>query len=469
MSDLNNNFENQNEYQPPVENSYSYSSNFSEQTDNTATKPKKKKRGFLKAIGFILCMAVVSSGSIIGYRYFEKNNPSVSLVEKDDSNSQSAKDDTSDSKAASTKKETSSVDKNTPSLLELAARSDAKSIPMIVEEAMPSVVGIASTFEYASTNDSFGFGGFGGGFGGFDNYDNYGSSQTKEIKSTGTGIVMTADGYIITNAHVVYDTSEYNCGKAVEISVLFSDESEKEAKIIGYDTESDIAVLKVDANNLTPANFGQSEELMVGELVIAIGNPLGFDLFGSVTTGIVSALNREITINEKQMTLIQTDAAINSGNSGGPLLNSSGQVIGINSAKMSSSYMSSASVEGLGFAIPITNAKIIIDDLINYGYVTGKPQIGISGVDIDEINSRYYNIPQGIWVSTIKKGSAAEKAGIKQSDVIIGIEGEPVKSIADLNKIKNKYKAGDTVTITVSRAGEDMDFKVVLQEIKENT
>ena len=469
MSDLNNNFENQNEYQPPVENSYSYSSNFSEQTDNTATKPKKKKRGFLKAIGFILCMAVVSSGSIIGYRYFEKNNPSVSLVEKEDSNSQSAKDDTSDSKAASTKKETSSVDKNTPSLLELAARSDAKSIPMIVEEAMPSVVGIASTFEYASTNDSFGFGGFGGGFGGFDNYDNYGSSQTKEIKSTGTGIVMTADGYIITNAHVVYDTSEYNCGKAVEISVLFSDESEKEAKIIGYDTESDIAVLKVDANNLTPANFGQSEELMVGELVIAIGNPLGFDLFGSVTTGIVSALNREITINEKQMTLIQTDAAINSGNSGGPLLNSSGQVIGINSAKMSSSYMSSASVEGLGFAIPITNAKIIIDDLINYGYVTGKPQIGISGVDIDEINSRYYNIPQGIWVSTIKKGSAAEKAGIKQSDVIIGIEGEPVKSIADLNKIKNKYKAGDTVTITVSRAGEDMDFKVVLQEIKENT
>ena len=468
MSDLNNNFENQNEYQPPVENSYSYSSNFSEQTDNTATKPKKKKRGFLKAIGFILCMAVVSSGSIIGYRYFEKNNPSVSLVEKEDSNSQSAKDDTSDSKAASTKKETSSVDKNTPSLLELAARSDAKSIPMIVEEAMPSVVGIASTFEYASTNDSFGFGGF-GGFGGFDNYDNYGSSQTNEIKSTGTGIVMTADGYIITNAHVVYDTSEYNCGKAVEISVLFSDESEKEAKIIGYDTESDIAVLKVDANNLTPANFGQSEELMVGELVIAIGNPLGFDLFGSVTTGIVSALNREITINEKQMTLIQTDAAINSGNSGGPLLNSSGQVIGINSAKMSSSYMSSASVEGLGFAIPITNAKIIIDDLINYGYVTGKPQIGISGVDIDEINSRYYNIPQGIWVSTIKKGSAAEKAGIKQSDVIIGIEGEPVKSIADLNKIKNKYKAGDTVTITVSRAGEDMDFKVVLQEIKENT
>lgn len=469
MSDLNNNFENQNEYQPPVENSYSYSSNFSEQTDNTATKPKKKKRGFLKAIGFILCMAVVSSGSIIGYRYFEKNNPSVSLVEKDDSNSQSAKDDTSDSKAASTKKETSSVDKNTPSLLELAARSDAKSIPMIVEEAMPSVVGIASTFEYTSTNDSFGFGGFGGGFGGFDNYDNYGSSQTNEIKSTGTGIVMTADGYIITNAHVVYDTSEYNCGKAVEISVLFSDESEKEAKIIGYDTESDIAVLKVDANNLTPANFGQSEELMVGELVIAIGNPLGFDLFGSVTTGIVSALNREITINEKQMTLIQTDAAINSGNSGGPLLNSSGQVIGINSAKMSSSYMSSASVEGLGFAIPITNAKIIIDDLINYGYVTGKPQIGISGVDIDEINARYYNIPQGIWVSTIKKGSAAEKAGIKQSDVIIGIEGEPVKSIADLNKIKNKYKAGDTVTITVSRAGEDMDFKVVLQEIKENT
>jgi serine protease Do len=131
--------------------------------------------------------------------------------------------------------------------------------------------------------------------------------------------------------------------------------------------------------------------------------------------------------------------------------------------------MSSASVEGLGFAIPITNAKIIIDDLISYGYVTGKPQIGISGVDIDEINSRYYNIPQGIWVSTVKKGGAAEKAGIKQSDVIIGIEGEPVLSIAEMNKIKNKYKAGDKITLTVNRAGEDMEFELVLQEIKENT
>ena len=280
---------------------------------------------------------------------------------------------------------------------------------------------------------------------------------------------MTADGYIITNAHVIYDDSEYQCGKAVDVSVVFSDKSELEAKIVGYDTESDIAVLKVDADNLTPATFGNSDELEVGELVIAIGNPLGFDLFGSVTSGIVSALNREISINEKQMKLIQTDAAINSGNSGGPLLNSCGQVIGINSAKMSSNYSSSASIEGLGFAIPISEAKNIIDDLISYGYVTGKPQIGISCVDVDELYSRYYNIPQGIWVREVEEGSAAEKAGIKVGDVIIGIEGEAVSSIKEMNEIKNKYKAGDEITLTISRSNEDIEIKLVLQEVTVNT
>ena len=209
--------------------------------------------------------------------------------------------------------------------------------------------------------------------------------------------------------------------------------------------------------------------LEVGELVIAIGNPLGFDLFGSVTSGIVSALNREISINEKQMKLIQTDAAINSGNSGGPLLNSCGQVIGINSAKMSSNYSSSASIEGLGFAIPISEAKNIIDDLISYGYVTGKPQIGISCVDVDELYSRYYNIPQGIWVREVEEGSAAEKAGIKVGDVIIGIEGEAVSSIKEMNEIKNKYKAGDEITLTISRSNEDIEIKLVLQEVTVNT
>lgn len=456
--------ETKNESQP-IENSYSYTYSADEH-DTDGAKPKKKKRGFLKAVAFILCMAIVGTGSVKGYQYFEKHDSKLSIMVNDDKKSdkeQSESSDKSDETKASDESSTNSAsskkDSQRPSLIDLASRDDAKSVPDIVEEAMPSVVGIASTFEYKSnSNSAFSWG--------------WGSSSTpesNEIKGTGTGIVMTADGYIITNAHVIYDDSEYQCGKAVDVSVVFSDKSELEAKIVGYDTESDIAVLKVDADNLTPATFGNSDELEVGELVIAIGNPLGFDLFGSVTSGIVSALNREISINEKQMKLIQTDAAINSGNSGGPLLNSCGQVIGINSAKMSSNYSSSASIEGLGFAIPISEAKNIIDDLISYGYVTGKPQIGISCVDVDELYSRYYNIPQGIWVREVEEGSAAEKAGIKVGDVIIGIEGEAVSSIKEMNEIKNKYKAGDEITLTISRSNEDIEIKLVLQEVTVNT
>ena len=268
-------------------------------------------------------------------------------------------------------------------------------------------------------------------------------TRTGEVVGTGTGIVLTEDGYIITNAHVVY-TDEYNAGEAKDVSVLFSDKKEYDAKIIAYDIETDLAVLKIDENGFTPATFGNSDELRVGELVIAVGNPLGFELFGSVTSGIVSALNREISINEKNMTLIQTDAAINQGNSGGPLLNSCGQVIGINSAKMSSSY-GSATVEGLGFAIPINDAKTIIDDLINNGYVSGRPQIGISSVNIDEAYSSYLGLPMGIYVRAVGENSAAEEAGIRVGDVIIGINDEAVTTTDELNSIKNRFKAGDTI------------------------
>ena len=245
-----------------------------------------------------------------------------------------------------------------PSLFEIASRSDAKYLPDIVDDVMPSVVGISSLFEieYMPSNSFGSFNPWGWGF--------ESEPETREGIGTGTGIVMTEDGYIVTNAHVVYmqDTDEYTAGEAKEVSVLFSDEQEYDAKIVAFDVETDLAVLKVDESGFTPAVFGNSDELRVGELVIAVGNPLGFELFGSVTSGIVSALDREISINDKKMTLLQTDAAINEGNSGGPLLNSCGQVIGINSAKMSAN-IGSASIEGLGFAIPINKAKEIIDDL----------------------------------------------------------------------------------------------------------
>lgn len=446
----NNNNENENKdiYNAP-ENSYSYSSD----TENTE-KPHKK-RSFLKAVAFILSLVIVGAGSVQVYKYTEKN-PKISTIENDSSEESEKSEESEESEsinAVGNTNPTSSESEQLPSLIDLASRKNAMSVPDIVENSMPSVVGVSATFEYTQQSiDIWGFG--------------TPSNQTREIKGTGTGIIMTDDGYIITNAHVVYDTSEYNCGDAKSVSVVLSDETEYEAKVMGRDVETDIAVLKIDAKNLKAAEFGDSNDLKVGELVIAIGNPLGFELFGSVTSGIISAIDREITVNEKQMKLIQTDAAINSGNSGGPLLNSCGQVIGINSSKISSGY-GSASIEGLGFAIPISEAKIIIDDLINYGYVTGRPQIGIQTQNVSDTISRFYGIPVGVYVVSVSEGSSAEFAGIKEGDVIIGIQGEPVENLNELNEIKNKYKAGDEIKLTISRQGEseDIEISLVLQEV----
>lgn len=450
MSDKFNNY-NENENTQDNLTSCSYVS------ENNLDNKKKKKHLGLKAVALILSMVIVGGGSIQVYKYVNENSPTVSDFNESENNA-SGEDSSGEENLSGSS--ASDSDEDMPSLIQLASRTDAMSIPDIVDTVMPSVVGISATFEYTPQNSSFGF-----GWGGM----NGGQTQTQEIVGTGTGIVMTEDGYIVTNAHVVYDESEYDCGQAVEVSVLFYDETKLEANIIAYDTETDIAVLKVDAAGLTPAEFGDSDELRVGELVIAIGNPLGFDLFGSVTSGIVSALDRQISINDKNMNLIQTDAAINSGNSGGPLVNSCGQVIGINSAKMSSSYSSSASIEGLGFAIPITEAETIINDLVNYKYVKGRPQIGIGTVDITEAYSSYLNLPMGVYVRSVEEGSAAEWSGIEVGDVIIGIENQAITTADELNEIKNQYKAGDEITLTIYRNGEDIDLKLVLQEANANS
>ncbi len=284
--------------------------------------------------------------------------------------------------------------------------------------------------------------------------------------------------YVMTNAHVIYDDeSDYKCGEAKEVHVVIeksgdtssaAQEETLNAKIVGYDLDTDVAVLEIDKNDdIKPAEFGNSDDLSVGDMVVAIGNPLGFDLYNTVTCGIVSALNRNVTINEKQMTLIQTDASINSGNSGGPLINGSGQVIGMNSAKMSTSYSSnSASIEGLGFAIPINSAADIANDLINYGYVTGKPQLGMTCKNIDDSVAQAYNMPVGAYVMSVSSGSAAEKAGIQQGDVITKINDKEISTIEELNNEKNKFSAGDTVTLTLVRAGQEMKVNVTLDEKK---
>lgn len=412
---------------------------FSYSSENSSGK-EKKNRKTLKAAVCVLLLAAIGYGSVQGYKWLNETKKELAEYAGEASVARN-----SDQSLNNSSNETDEL----PSLIELASRSDAKYLPDIVDEIMPSVVGVSSTFEYIQPS--------------FSIWGWEADPQIKQGKATGTGFIITDDGYIVTNAHVIYDESEYDAREAIDVSVLLSDETEHTANVIAYDLETDIAVLKINQKGLKPAALGDSDELRVGELVLAVGNPLGFDFFGSVTSGIVSALNRQISINEKSMTLIQTDAAINSGNSGGPLLNSCGQVIGINSAKMSASY-GSASIEGLGFAIPMKEAKTIIDDLINYNYVKGRPLIGISTVDINESYSRYLNKPMGLYVCSVEENSAADQAGIMAGDVIIGIEGEPIKTVDELNKIKNQHKAGETIKITLSRNGTDIDVNVKLQE-----
>ncbi|MDE6790050.1 MAG: trypsin-like peptidase domain-containing protein [Ruminococcus sp.] len=437
------------------ENNYNDYNNYEYKSEVTPQPKKPKNHTFLKVIAFLLCMGVAGAGSVQIYKFMDNSKFNMSEESKSDESSTPVSKIEDETKESDNKSEQPVPEpQNLPGLFDIASRTDSKYLPDIVDEIMPSVVGVSSTFEFTKQYSSWGWG--------FQQPE----SVTQEAVGTGTGIVMTEDGYIITNAHVIYDSSEeYHAGEAKAVSVLFSDKNEYDAKIIAYDVETDIAVLKIDETGFTPATFGNSDDLRVGELVIAVGNPLGFELFGSVTSGIVSALNREISINEKNMTLIQTDAAINSGNSGGPLLNSCGQVIGINSAKMSSSYASgTASIEGLGFAIPINDARTIIDDLINNGYVTGRPQIGITAVDIDEMYSSYLGLPMGIYVRSVAEGSAAEMAGLRTGDVIIGINDEAVTSMDELNAVKNQFKAGDTVTLKVYRDGEDIDIPLVLHD-----
>ena len=280
------------------------------------------------------------------------------------------------------------------------------------------------------------------------------SSMTSSGTSSGTGIIMSSDGYVITNHHVITG--------ALVISVLTNDNQEFEAALVGSDEMSDLAVLKIDARGLQAAEFGDSSKLRVGDSVVAIGDPLGVQLRGTMTNGIISAINRDLTVGDRTMTLIQTNAALNNGNSGGPLINCYGQVIGINTVKMSSYYSASATVEGLGFAIPISVAKPIIDELIENGYVAGRPAIGISGDSLPSYYRTYYRLPEGVYVTSVNEGSDAKAKGIREGDIVTAINGEKICSIDELNTVKNQYAAGDEVTLTIYRSGTYYEVTVTL-------
>ena len=290
--------------------------------------------------------------------------------------------------------------------------------------------------------------------------------QASTATATGSGIIISDDGYILTNNHIV-DTSSsssngyssyYSVSESNKVTVtLYGDSTEYEATIVGTDSQTDLAVIKIDKTGLTPAELGDSDKVQVGEFAMAIGNPLGLDT--SVTCGVISATNREITDSDnKTYTLIQTDAAINSGNSGGALVNADGKVIGLNTLKISST-----GVEGMGFAIPINSTIDIYQQLIEYNKVK-RPYIGISGVDLDEKTASANKLVQGIYVKSIDEFSAAEKAGIKIGDVIVGADGKEIKTMEELNNIKNSHQIGDTLTLKVNRNGKELDLTVTLQE-----
>ncbi|MFR2533740.1 MAG: S1C family serine protease [Clostridia bacterium] len=336
----------------------------------------------------------------------------------------------------------SSQNSGTPSstnLVSLANYSDTGI--SVAEKVRPSIVGITVEYSVSSV---------------------YYKGLTGTSKAEGSGIIISEDGYILTNNHIVNSTnssssSYYEVGKANKVTVfLYNDETEYEGTIIGTDEQTDLAVIKIEKTGLTAAELGDSDNVKVGEFAMAIGNPLGMQ--SSVSAGMISALNRKITSDGVTFNLIQTDAAINAGNSGGALVNADGQVIGINTLKASGT-----GVEGMGFAIPINSAKPIYEQLIQYQKVK-RPYIGISGRDLDEETAKANNLVVGIYVASVEDFSAGQKAGLKIGDVIIEADGKKITTMDELNAIKNNHNIGDEMKLKINRNGSEKEVTLILQE-----
>lgn len=300
----------------------------------------------------------------------------------------------------------------------------------IAKKCGPSIVGISST---TKTQSYFG---------------------TQTGTQSGSGIILDTNGNIVTNYHVIEN--------GTDIKVKLNTGSEYDATLVGGDEKTDIAVIKIETKEeLHAATIGNSDEVEVGSLAVAIGNPLASELFGTVTAGIISGVNRTMTVGQREMNLIQTDASISPGNSGGALINKYGEVIGINSVKVASD-----AAEGLGFAIPMNEAVTIISDLMQYGYVKGRPMIGVSVREITKELAYYNNllIDHGLYVMSVTENSGAAKAGLVRGDIIIKFDGQSVTTSTQLNNIRDKHKAGDTVTITVMRGTTEKTLSVTLTE-----
>lgn len=375
---------------------------FQEAPQPSLEKPKRAKRVIQLTWGkltvIIACCLVLSIGCGIGGAYLIARTNQSSVIYQDTS------------KIVST------------------GSQDSSTIKSVVDQCANSVVEIQTE---SVTNGS-------------NPFQQYVSS------GAGSGVILTQDGYIVTNHHVIEDANS--------ITVRTRSGDEYNASLVGSDEQSDLAVLKIDATGLTPAVLGDSTTLEVGDLAIAIGNPLG-ELGGSVTSGIISALDREMTIDGQTMTLLQTDAAVNPGNSGGGLFNANGDLIGIVNAKSSGE-----NVEGIGFAIPISTATDIIDELIANGEVTSRPTLGVSLYNVeDEMTASQLGVDStGVYIVQIVDGGAADNAGLRSGDRIVSVDGSEVSSASDVRAALNKHKIGESISITVERNGQTQDFDVAL-------
>ncbi len=392
------------------------------------TPPKKAKSNLKNSIVAPFVSGVLGASLVVGICF---GNPSIrtKLIGEQKIETKEA------SSTVSTPTNTGTID-----LVSLSSFSDTA--VGVASKVLPSIVGINVTFNVTS---NFG----------------YGMQQSAQASASGSGIIISEDGYILTNNHIVNSTSTssfYEVSKATSVTVyLFNDETPYEAKIIGTDAQTDLAVIKIEKDGLTAAELGDSSSVKVGEFAMAIGNPLG--LKSTVTSGIISAVNREVTSSDgTKYVLLQTDAAINSGNSGGALVNSQGQVIGINTLKISAT-----GVENMGFAIPINDTVDIYKQLIDYNKVK-RPYIGIEGLNLDETKATQNNLPVGIYVKSVEDFSAAQIAGIKPGDVITEADGKKISTMQELTDIKNSKSIGDELEIKLTRDGKEKTITLTLKE-----
>lgn len=353
------------------------------------------------------------------------------------------------------------------SVVEAASNEDSLSIPEIAKKCRSSVVAIETETKVVYNNYDNYYNPFGSMFGygygyGYGGRGGRGGTQEYTETAAGSGIIISEDGYILTNNHVISGADKITV--YVNSGEDDAEEQTYEATLVGSSENNDIAVLKIDAEGLNAAAFGDSDQLEVGELAVAIGNPMG-KVYGSVTAGIISAVEQELTIDDVTINAIQTDAAINPGNSGGALFDSYGNVIGVVYAKSSS-----VSIEGIGYAIPVNNIKELVEQMINdpdsvKDQTKGSQiMLGITIQNITEDMSKQYSMPVGVYITDVSTMSAAERAGLQKGDIIVGFAGEDVKTADELNALKAKQTPGDTVAVKIDRNGKEMTLDLVIPQ-----